>query len=356
MTNVPPSPPRTTTTLFSYLDRLLGEKAPRSASLLLGLRWCFGWPKDDLATLAEWSFPVNPTPLTAALSARGGVVIAEHDGDRAPELRDHLANGRAAVAAIDAYYLPFRPAFRRIHSARTALVRPGPTPDTVHVFDGWRPAADGILPMSTLEAARFSQVPLNREREALFAGQPIGGRWWSLEYQPLAIPDLGAWMAELLGELWRELTEDREDERARYGLRAMSAFVTHLESTLGGAQPAAAGIEERRRLSLLLRSELSSRLFLGVFLRNAAHLLGGEREQAAVASYRARLGHLQAALDGLTKTVRTYRPEYDRFVFRELALALANEHELADVLAPLVASNQRPVSRGSTAVPSSSPG
>lgn len=337
MTNLPPSPARTTTTLFSYLDRLLGEEAPRLASLLLGLRWSFGWPKDDLATLAEWSFPANPTPLAEALAARGGVVIRSHEGDSEVSLGEHLAAGRAAVAAIDAYYFPFRPAYQRIHSARTALVRPGPSPATVHVFDGWRPAADGVLPMAELTRARFSQVPLDLEREALFAGQPIGGLWWSLEYRPLAVEDLRSWIANLLRELLQELTAAREDGKARYGLAAMGAFCASLEATLGGRPAVDEGIELRRRTSLLLRSELSSRLFLGVFLRNAAHLLGGPREQEAVARYRLRLGHLQAALDGLTKTVRTLRPEYDRFVVRELELAVANERELAETLAPLAA-------------------
>jgi hypothetical protein len=55
-----PCQARTTTTLYSYLERLAAEQVPRSASLLLGLRWCFGVPAAALTALTEYSLPANP--------------------------------------------------------------------------------------------------------------------------------------------------------------------------------------------------------------------------------------------------------------------------------------------------------
>jgi hypothetical protein len=124
----------------------------------------------------------------------------------------------------------------------------------------------------------------------------------------------------------------RMDERGEYGIQALRKFAGWLEERLAG--PADESLAARRGASLLLRPELTSRLYLGVFLRNAAHLLGDAGLKEEVERYRTDLGHLQAAMDVLTKTIRTRRPEYDDFIRHHLGRARENEERLLAALAP----------------------
>jgi hypothetical protein len=325
-----PSPARTTTTTYSYLEKLAGEQAPRAATLLLGLRWCFGVPAQAPTTLAEYSLPLNPVPLENVLAQRGGVRIRRHEGDRELSLYDHLAQGKPAIVAADAYHFPFRPAFRRIHSSRSVLVeaRHG----RLLIRDGWIPPSEGTLEREELDAARYSQVPLDPVVETIFAGSPIGGAWLSVEVEPRAVADARGWMRERLAWIHDEMVTERADERGRYGLGALRGWVRSLDEELAGS-PAGETMAARRGAGLLLRPELSSRLYLGVFLRNAAQLLGDAALQAAVVDYRRALGHWQAGMDVLIKTLRVQRPEYDAFIRDQLARACDNEARLAEALA-----------------------
>jgi hypothetical protein len=325
----PPSPPRMTTTLYSYAERLAAGQAPRAAALLLGLRWSFGWPSAPLETITEYGLPLNPTPILIALEQRGGLRIACHPGDGEVSLHGHLATGRPAIVAIDAFFFPFRPAWRRVRSSRTVLVqrRDSDGEGQIHVQDLWGPPAEGTVSREELDAARFSAVPLDVNREPLFAGNPVGGVWFTVEASPLRFADAAAWSRERLGWLYDEMATPRTDERGEYGIEALRKLRRWLEDRLGTESVAA-----RRGASLLLRPELTSRLYLGVFLRNAAHWLGDTALQDEVERYRQDLGHLQAAMDVLTKTVRTRRPEYDDFIRDQLGRACANEERLLAAL------------------------
>ena len=331
---LPPSPARMATTLYSYAERLAGEQAPRAAALLLGLRWSFGLPSSSLEAIPEYGLPLNPVPIVEALERRGGLRITRHEGDGEVSLYDHLATGRPAIVGIDAYHLPFRPAYGRVRSSRTVLVSGGlGGGDSIHVRDLWGPPAEGTVSRETLEAARFSEVPLDVNREPLFSGNPVGGVWFTVEAEPLRIGDGAAWARERLGWLYEEMATPPADERGEYGFRALLKFNRWLEG-LGGLVDEAADVAARRGASLLLRPELTSRLYLGVFLRNAVHLLGDTGLKTVVERYRGDLGHLQAAMDVLTKTVRTRRPEYDAFIREHFAQACENEERLLDALAP----------------------
>ena len=334
MTGLPPCPARTTTTLFSYAERLAAEPSPRLAALLLGLRWSFGLPAADLGALTEYSLPLNPIPIPAALERRGGLRINrhEHEGDGESSLHGHLAAGRPAIVAVDAYYFPFRPAYRRVHSSRTALVQLDGD-GRIQVQDLWGPPAEGTVSPQELDEARFSTVPLDLNREPLFSGNPVGGVWFSVEARPLPMDDAASWARERLGWLYGEMATPCQDELGEYGISALRKFRGWLEQRLAGPSDGEEGVAARRGASLLLRPELTSRLYLGVFLRNAAHFLGDARLREDVERYRRDLGHLQAATDALTKTVRTRRPEYDDFIRDQLARACANEEHLLAALA-----------------------
>lgn len=329
--NRPPSPARTTTTPYSYVERLLAREAARGVTLRLGLRWSFGLPSaEGLDRLTEYSLPLNPEPILEALARRGGIRMVQNARDDPRSLHDHLSGGAPAIVAIDVFYLPFRPAYRRIHSARTVLVRSGPEPGTVHVWDGWRPAAEGVLPAEELDRARDSDVALDVNREALFAGNPIGGTWFSVEADPFRLEAPADWARERLARLYDEMATPHRDERGECGIGALARFCEWIEESIAATGPET--IHARRVGSLLLRPELSSRLYLCVFLRNAAHFLGDDELGAEGDRYRERLGHLQAAMDGLTKTVRSRRREYDRFFLDQLGRARRNEEALLESL------------------------
>jgi hypothetical protein len=333
MADLPPSPARTTTTLYSYVEQLARQQAPKAATLLLGLRWSFGVPSSSLLELYEYSLPLNPTPILAALKQRGGLSISRHEGDAEASLYDHLASGRPAIVGIDAYYFHFRPAYLRIRSVRSALVRSGPDADQMLVLDGWPPSAEGLVSRADLDLARSSDAPLDVNREALFAGNPVRGVWFNVEVEPPSVDDAAAWTRERLGWLYDEMATARSDERGQYGIQALRAFRQWLEEKLSAPSSDEETIAVRRGASLLLRPEVSSRLYLGVFLRNAAHLVGDAELQREVDDYRRRLGHMQAAMDTLTKTVRVRRPEYDTFIRDQLARACDNEEHLLEALA-----------------------
>lgn len=321
MTDLPPSPARMTTTLYSYAESMAAEQAPRAASLLLGLRWSFGLPAFPLEEITEYSLPLNPVPLPEVLAQRGGLCIVRHEGDSGTSLENHLATGKAAIVAVDAFHLPFRPAYRRVHSSRTVLASRGPADGQVHIRDGWGPPAEGTVSREELRAARFSAVPLDVDREPLFSGNPVGGVWFTVETSPFQVDDAAAWARERLGWLYDEMATTHTDQRGEYGIEALRKFQREI------------AIAARRGASLLLRPELTSRLYLGVFLRNAAHLLGDGDLQGEVERYRMGLGHLQSAMDVLTKTVRTRRPEYDDFIRDQFARACDNEERLLRALA-----------------------
>jgi hypothetical protein len=330
MSDLPPSPARMTTTLYSYAERLAGEQAPRAAALLLGLRWSFGLPSTSLEAIPEYGLPLNPTPILAALARRGDLRIVRYKGDGEVSLHDHLATGRPAIVAVDAFFFPYRPAYAKVRSSRTVLARQAD--GGIHVQDLWGPPAEGTVPRELLDEARFSEVPLDVDREPLFAGNPVEGVWFTVEATPLHFDDGAAWARERLGWLYDEMATPCMDERGEYGIEALRKFAGWLEERLAG--PPDESLAARRGGSLLLRPELTSRLYLGVFLRNAAHLLGDAPLKEEVERYRTDLGHLQAAMDVLTKTIRTRRPEYDGFIRHHLGRARENEERLLAALAP----------------------
>jgi hypothetical protein len=330
VSDLPVAPARTTTTLYSYAEKLTAEQVPRGATLLLGMRWSFGLPASDLEGLTEYSLPLNPTPILAALEARGGLRIVRHGGDGEVSLHEHLATGRPAIVAADAYYFPYRPAYQRVHSSRTMRASRAAGDDRIHISDSWGPPAEGIVSREVLDRARFSTVPLDVSREPLFAGNPVQGVWFSVEARPLQIDDATAWAGERLRLLLDEMATPRADEHGEYGIQALRKFQGWLEERLSG--PDGESLAARRGASLLLRPELSSRLYLGVFLRNAAHMTGDGELQKEVERYRRDLGYLQMAMDVLTKTIRTRRREYDDFIRDQLARACANEERLLEAL------------------------
>ncbi|HYO15332.1 MAG TPA: hypothetical protein VE685_19210 [Thermoanaerobaculia bacterium] len=332
MVSLPPSPARRTTTLYSCAERIAAEQAPRAAAVLLGLRWSFGLPSSPLEEMTEYSLPLNPTPLPAALAQRGDLRIARYEGDDEVSLHDYLAAGGTAIVAVDVWHVPFRPAYRRVHTSRTVLVRRDRGDGRLLVLDPWGAPAESTVSPEELERARSSAVPFDAEREPLFSGNPVGRVWFTVEADPFCVDDAEDWVRARLGWLYGEMALFRSDEKGQYGIEALRTFRRWLEARLAGPLDGEESLAARRGASLLLRPELTSRIYLGVFLRNAAHLLGDAGLCGEVERYRLDLGHWQSALDALMKTVRTRRPEYDVFIRDQLARAWDNEERLLRTL------------------------
>lgn len=291
--------------VFANLRQLLPKPA------LLGARATFAWPKEAMP-LTEFSLPLSPRGYAATLERRTGVVLRWHRGE---SLYDHLASGRGAVVVVDSHHLPYRPAFGRVHSHRTILVRPSNAAGCVEVDDPWPPAFRGPLPIADLERARFADVPLDPLLEPVFAGQPVSGEWLSASITAPSIDD-----ETLLAELAGDLAACGEDDEGRFGLGAMRAFALSLASDTT--------VETARRASLLLRAEHASRVQLCALLRAASEWLGAPPLRRIADRYQQRLRAMELARDVLTKSLRHPRMEYRRFVLDRLSDAADAEEQL----------------------------
>jgi hypothetical protein len=131
--------------VYRNIETLVSEQSPRSGQAMLGARWGFGLPSKSAYQLAEYSFPFDRRSYLEKLRARVGLAILVHEGDHPRRLKDHLEAGLAAIVAVDSFYLPYRPAYGRVHSSRTVILRRGGRPEEVHVEDCWMPGYIGSL-------------------------------------------------------------------------------------------------------------------------------------------------------------------------------------------------------------------
>ncbi len=320
--------PRTVSSGFKNVEVLATELAPRGAQVLMGVRWSFGLPSPLASGFTEYSFPLNPTPFATALARRGGLAIIVHRGRGGSDLAAHLAAGRAAVVAVDSFYLPYRPAFGRVHSSRTIIVRQGRSADEVHVEDGWPPAYTGMLSVVDLERSRWSAVTEDVQREPVFSGCPIDGEWFSIEKSSVAVSELVMWAGELLGVLFREATQPVAISGTEFGVHALASLARRLDDADGWVT------STLRAASLLLRAELSARVYLCAFLRWASGSLGDGVLRREVDGYYDGLRHMEVARDVLVKSITHSRPEYRPYVVDQMRRAAGWEERLATVLAP----------------------
>lgn len=163
--------------LQTILDALLGVPS----EFMLASVWSFNRFDPDAASIAEFDVPGGWDLLGARVAAYAGLelVAAESDPTELAYLRLEL--GQPVVLAVDSHELPYRPAYGRVHSARTILAtRIDRSAGTVDVLDPWPPTYTGSIPISMLDRARQSDVPEDRVREPLYAGVELKRRWWTL--------------------------------------------------------------------------------------------------------------------------------------------------------------------------------
>lgn len=294
--------------LWFNIEMLLRRQFPGAPiAVLLGV--CGGAGRYPAGPIAEFALP---SPHVAKrLFERSAIDLVEHDDDPAQQgLRAAFGRGGSAIVAVDSFYLPYRPAYSRVHSGRTLIARATDDPCKVAVTDCWPPAWEGSLDIEQLGQARRSTVPLVPRLEPVFAGVPLDMRWWSLSAAP-PVTDR-EWVRAALGWLHR-------DERTEGGSAAAIAAL---------ADSAAAGPDACRWASLVLRAELSPRVYTSILLRSAARFLADPLLADYAARYTIAIDRIGHARDLLVKQCVRPSPYIERYARDEIRAGAAVLDEL----------------------------
>jgi hypothetical protein len=313
---VSPAPILAVSSLWFNMEALLATAlSNRWARILLGV--CGGAANYCAPDLTEFELPAT---LAGRLERRASVRLeARTDRPGQPALRAWLASEGAAIVAVDSFHLRYRPAFGRVHSGRTIIVRRGSVAGSVGIEDRWPPAWRGEIPLRELEAARSSQVPLDPCREPVFAGVPLGMRWWSFSGPEAPPADITAWLRGRLADLALDEGEGGPEGATALILRAAAAAVT---DTPAGS----------RRLSLLLRAELSSRAYVAALLEAASSMLGDGLLAGSLDRLFRGLDRAGEARDLLIKHCVRPDPLYRRTIIEDLEAAATDLAALAPLL------------------------
>ncbi|MFE9394007.1 BtrH N-terminal domain-containing protein [Streptomyces flavidovirens] len=119
-------------------------------------------------------------------------------GDGLDDLREALAAGVLPIAAVDNFYLPFRPAFHDVHAAHLLVVY-RITDTEVYVSDAQPPAFQGAIPMADFLASWGSLNPPD-DADVFFSASPSGRRWLQTRMAgPAPEPDLD-WVGHVIRE------------------------------------------------------------------------------------------------------------------------------------------------------------
>jgi hypothetical protein len=214
---------------------------------------------------------------------------------------------------VDSFFLPYRPAFGRVHSSRSLIVE-AVDDERMLVDDCWSPAYRGWVHRRDVEAARHSPAVADPLLEPVFSGVHGEAEWFTVAVRRFPVTDRRAGAHSIVELLITDMTTDLRTPGARFGLDAMREML---------AVP-------RRTLALVLRAELSSRRYLCSSLRNA---FAEQPDMCdAVDRYQDGLRHLQAARDVAVKSLRHNRAEYDAYLADRCRAALANEERLLAVV------------------------
>lgn len=206
---------------------------------VLGAGWGFDYPAGDVRR-EEYYFPGAAEDLFAGLAPHHAVRSRWHEPADAEEgweqVRAALVAGSPVAVAADNFHLPFRPAYRDVHTNHL-MVLYGFDDATGDVFvaDPVPPAFQGTIPLAALHAARDSGNPVRHDRDMFFTANPIGNRWLEIEIgarQPaFDLPFVERVMASNL----RGLREGSDaPSGALRGLAGLRAFLTGALDRLAG--------------------------------------------------------------------------------------------------------------------------
>ncbi|WP_157982522.1 BtrH N-terminal domain-containing protein [Nocardiopsis sp. FIRDI 009] len=161
----------------------------------LGAAWGFHYPGD--MRREEYYLPGAADDLFAGLAPHHDISSRWHRPDDVEQgwrqVRERLAAGEIVGVAADNYHLPFRPAYRDVHTNHLLAVYGfDDARGEVLVADPTPPSYQGPIPLEEFNAARDSGNPVVHERDMFFTSNPIGNRWLEVTVgadQPEFTPD-----------------------------------------------------------------------------------------------------------------------------------------------------------------------
>lgn len=159
------------------------------------------------------------------------------DGWRA--VKESVAAGIPVAVAVDNYHLPFRPAYRDVHSNHLVVVHGfDEERGTVRILDPVPPAFHGDIAIEELTAARDSGNEPIHERDMFFTGVHIGNRWLSVELEanPDTFPILDR--AEVTRVITSNLTHFAQPQigDAYTGIAGLRAFLGDMVKRLAAGE------------------------------------------------------------------------------------------------------------------------
>jgi hypothetical protein len=151
---------------------------------VLGAAWGFHYVPGDMRR-EEYYFPCHRDSLLASLAPYHPVSSRWHQpadaGAGWREVRAAVAGGVPVAVAADNFHLPFRPAYRDVHTNHLLVVYGfDDEAGRVLVADPVPPRFQGAIGIDELTAARDSVNPVIHDRDLFFTANPIANRWLSI--------------------------------------------------------------------------------------------------------------------------------------------------------------------------------
>lgn len=302
------------------MQLILEDMTGPHGAALLGTAWHFA-ALDATLPLGECDLPVTWERYATLLQTLAGVKLEHHPADEANHAYDRVEFGQPIVLAVDSYHLPYRPAFRRVNSARTIIVTAiDMAAGMVEIVDPWMPNYRGAVALADLDRARASVVPSDHGREPLYAGDPLRRRWWTLAllgdpllaHRDSTLRALALLTAQAEGHLAQAATPDALEQ-------------SRIDIVGALAMPLADSQSARRRAALHLRGEIGLRAYLVEFFRVAADVLDDPLLGGEIAAWSMQLAELARARDVLIKSIVFDRPIYGEIVDDVLVMAIRRE-------------------------------
>lgn len=195
---------------------------------VLGAHWEFLFKPGEVRS-EEFYFACRyPGDLGRSLAPHHPVSSCWHQpaDDAAPlaEIRAAVAADQLTIAAVDNFYLPFRPAFGDVHAAHLIVVF-GLDEDRglVHVCDAMPPAFSGAIPVDDFLRAWSSTNPRDVQ-DAFFSDASIGRRFLTVTLGE-TFPEVGAPFVRGLLKQDLELFELDDDDAGWVGEAGLDRFL-----------------------------------------------------------------------------------------------------------------------------------
>jgi hypothetical protein len=314
-------------TLFNS-QLILKDWLGTQAGCLLGVAWQ-GHVFEPSTTLPEFELRMLWSDYAMRLDTRSGIRAEYWADDPDDEAWNRVELGQPVIVAVDSHDLPHRPAYRRVHSARTVIVwHIDRINGSATITDVWPPSYQGTIPLADLARARASKVPYDPVREPLYSGTPLNRRWWCLALKrdtPLAHASAGF---DLLRTLAAEALPTDVDLRTP---AVLDRFRESARDTL--SRPLGESRSGRRSAAMYLRAELGLRAYLAQLLVWVAQSVGDTLLAEETNRWLPCLDAMALARDILIKSTAFDRSEYVGIADRALTSAIARERRMLQFLA-----------------------